>query len=342
MGGQVRDFLSQGSGQPNSTYEKGFFYPWVAMFANPGDDINAANYNDPATVTAYGIAGGGGDFANWFGRDDSGTFNVVDLVYAASSGVGGSPYESVTAYNPDTLISDISDALDLMLEAIDDFGQNTLQDAVDTAVLQVDTLIGTDYISDRVAAFRTRQDTAYLRDVSQLYAGLWEAGAIVGTQTFIAAALLKNESTRQVTDYETSLQVAQQGMRLQMLGQLISTAVSIAQAKMAARQSYAGSRMDHLRFTTTVKQDQQDKDLEYLTHDVTWDLDMMGYASNALGALYGAQIVPRTQTKGERLLAALNSSISIGIQGGMALGSPQGGLALGGVNFLTSLLTMPQ
>lgn len=341
MAKPVQEWASQGSGQPNTAYEKGYFYPWAAMFFNPIGDTSAGGF-DPADITAYGGAGDDGPFSNWFGIDASGTFNIADLVYAASTNVGGSPYEAVTAYNPDALLADIDAALTLMEDSIESLGETVLLDAIELAAEYVDTLMGDTAITDLVASYSERQDTAYARDVANLYAGLWEGSAIVGTQTFIAAALLKNERNREVSEYEKSLQVANQSQRTQLISQLISMAVDISLRKMQARQAYAGTRMDYAKMTVLTKQDQMEKDLEYETRNATWDLDTMQYAWNALGALYGAQQTPRTQTKGERLLAAVNSSISLGIQGGLALGNPGGGLALGVGNFITQLLLAPR
>ena len=193
-----------------------------------------------------------------------------------------------------------------------------------------------------VAAFSTRQNTGFNRDVSALFAGLWEAGAIIGTQAISAAALLRNDRNRALTEYELQLQVNRQGMRTQLVSQLLSTAVNIAFQKMQVRQALVGNEIDVMRYVVSAKQDQQDKDLEYITKDLVYDLDLMQYAQNALGSIYGAQQVPRQQTKGERLLAAVSGSISTGINAGLALGSPAAGIGLGAVNLATQLLLTPR
>ncbi len=331
MGARVQDWASQGSGQPNETYEKGVFFPYVAMLFNPPDTGGTA---DPTTADYT-------DSVNWFGNANS-TFNVADLVYAASTNVGGSPFESVTAYNPDALLSEVEAALALMEDSVEGLDDSALTDAIDLAATYIDQLMGENNISDLTALYSQRQDTAYARDVANLYAGLWEGGAIIGTQTFVAAALLKNERNREVSEYEKSLEVSNQSQRVQLLSQLVSLALDITLRKMQARQALVGPRMDYTKMTALTKQDQMEKDLEYETRDATWDLDLIQYAQNALGAIYGAQTTPRTQTKGERLLAAVNSSISLGIQGGLALGNPGGGFALGATNLLTNLLLTPR
>jgi hypothetical protein len=326
--GKLSDWASaQGSGQPSTSYEKGVYYPWSVLLSNPVAAPESADWSASR---------------DWFGSSADGTFNVTDIVYRESSGVGGSPYESVTAYNPDSLIAEIEDAMDEMENAISDFEDDLLDESAQQATEIYQTILGDNSIDDLVDAFRVRQDSAYLRDVSTLYAGLWEYGAIVGTQTFIGAALLKNENNRAVTEYEKNLRVNHESMRMQMIGNLVNTAVGIATQRMQARQAMAGSRIDALRFITTVKMDQQSKDLEYMTRDSTWDLDLIQYAQNALGAIYGAQTTPRTQTNGERLLAAINSSVSMGIQGGLAIRSTQAGLALGAFNLVTQALLAPR
>jgi hypothetical protein len=312
-------WAGQASGFPSAGYEKQVLYPWAAILNNvePKATPTWSDYSEVATGA-----------------------NIFDLVGNAIN--AGSPYENVTAYNPDQLIRDIKDALDDLKSEIDDYDEETLNDAVRQASEQVDALMGTSNIADLVELYRTRMDTAYNRDVSALYAGLWEAGAIVGTQTFAAAAMMKNERSKQVSEYELQLEVNRQSARMSLVGDLLNKAFNISVQKMQMRQMQLGAEFDRLKFVVTTKQDQQDKDLEYLTKHLTYDLDLLQYATNGLGAIYGAQQVPRQQTKGERLLAALSSSVSMGIQGGMALGSPGAGVGLGAFNLFSQLLLTPR
>lgn len=328
MAGKIQDWASQGSGQPNQTYELGVFYPWAYMLSNPSDTApESADYTQ---------------FQDWFGLDSAGDFSVADLVYQASTNVGGSAYAGVLAFDPDDLISAVEDALDDMEVAVSDFGTDLIASAITIADDNADIALGESNIPDLTALYQARQDTAYNRDVANLYAGLWEGSAIVGTQTFVAAALLKNERNREVSEYEKSLELSRQSQRAQLVGQIMSTAIGIASQKMQAAQALVGTKIDYLRIVALAKQDQIDKDLEYVTRNATWDLDLMQYAQNALGSIYGAQQAPRQQTKGERLLAAVNSSISLAIQGGLALGNPGVGVALGATNLITQLLLTPR
>lgn len=306
-------WASQSAGFPSDTYATQVLFPW-AKILNDVNPTGTPSYSSYSTINGETI------------------FSLIEEAM-----VSGSPYENVTAYNPDSIIADIRTALDDLRDTISDYDEDTLNDAVTQASERVDELMGTDNIPDLVALFRERHDLAYNRDVSNVYAGLWEAGAIVGTQTFAAAALLKAEHDREVSEYEKNLQITRQAQRTQLVGQLLQMAVNTALQKAQMRQSLVGTNLDYLKFVTTAKQDQQDKDLEYLTRHLTYDLDLMQYATNALGAIYGAQQVPRQQTKGERLLAALNTSISLGIQSGLALGSPAAGFGMGGLNLLAQL-----
>lgn len=328
MGDRVQNWASQGSGQPNTTYDKGVFYPYIAMLHNPSGLT-------PETPSYL-------DSSDFFGNSDS-MFNIADLVYEASSNtLGASPYASIAAYNPDSLIQEVEDALARMGDAVDEFDSSVFVDAINEAAEYVDTLLGENNIPQLAADYAARSDTAFNRDVAALFAGLWEGSAIANTQTFAAAALLRNERNREVAEYERGLETARQSQRAQIASALFTAYVDIASRKMQAQQAMAGTKMDYLKLVTIVKQDQIEKDVEYATKDLTWDLDLMQYVQNGIGAIYGAQQTPRLQTKGERLLAAVNTSISLGIQGGLALGSPAGGIALGAGNLLTQLLLTPR
>jgi hypothetical protein len=64
------------------------------------------------------------------------------------------------------------------------------------------------------------------------------------------------------------------------------------------------------------------------------------YGFSSIGALYGAQVVNRSQTKGERLMALITGSASAGIQGGMAMGSPQAGVGMGALQAVGGALLL--
>jgi hypothetical protein len=327
--GFIRDWAQQAAGAPPAGYETHVLYPWASIVHN----IDPGTGGEGGTPAAYT------DYDNFFDLDDSGMFNVMTELYALRRDGDGSVYDGLAAYNPDDHITRLEQALDRFQNEIDGYDvASDLPQAIEIAREQAAVLMDDDSIDDAVDAFEARQRTDHLEAVSSTLMGLWDAGAILSTQALQAVAILEDGRQRTVAEYSAKLRLGREDQRIQSATQFATVILQRRDREVALRQAYIGAALDSLRYTVTVKQDQQDKDVEYLIADKFWDLSLLQQALNANSAIYGAQIVPRAQTKGERLMAALNGAASMGIQGGMATGSPEGGVALGGMSLLSGLL----
>lgn len=101
-------------------------------------------------------------------------------------------------------------------------------------------------------------------------------------------------------------------------GMQIQRALARAQARSELARQRIIAKMDETSFNA---------DME--AKDATWDLEILQYHWNAMGAYTGAAVVPRAQTARERFLSSVFSSISLGYQGGQAVGSVGGGIGIG-------------
>lgn len=339
--GKLREWAQQAAGAPPTSYEPHVLYPWAGIMHNvdPGGGY-AVKADGTGTVTVGSAPTAFASyFEDFFGLDEDGVFNVATELYSLRRDGEGSVFQNVVAIDPSSEISRINEALDQMQTNVTNYGNTTnLPEAVQTALAQADLLLPDDDIDTVIAAVEARALTDHLAGVSRMLSGIWEAGGIISTHTLNAMAILEDGHQRSVTAETTKLRAARRETRSRIALQLVDRASAQQDQKVMLSQAYLAAALDVMKYSLTAKQDQLAMQVEYDLADRMWDLDLLKEALSANSAIYGAQVVPRAQTKGERLLAALSGSMSMGIQGGMAMGSPEAGLALGGVNFLSQML----
>jgi hypothetical protein len=315
MGG-IREWASQAAGQPPTGYEAHVLNTWAALAFNVA----------PSDITTYT------NIDNFFGNDESGTGDLTV----------GNFNENMVAYDPDDLLADVTDAFEEFKAAVRDYdATEVIRTAVNEAVGNIDTLIPEEAINDAVDVFAEKSKAEYQRAVTDTLTGLWEAGAILSTQAIGKVAILGRARLLANREYEARLRFQWRNDQLTAQAQLVSAAVQAAGAELDANRAFCALMMDRAKVHVTAKQDQKEKDLEYLVKHITWDMNILQeYGFSSIGALYGAQVVNRSQTKGERLMSLITGSASAGIQGGMAMGSPEAGVGLGALQAVGGALLL--
>lgn len=266
--------------------------------------------------------------------------NVMDAMLLATSGIGGSPYAAVTAYDP-------ADDLALVQTRYDDWATDL--DAIDPSALMTEwvgdavtlatTLVPTAEIDDAVNAFEARSQAAYMRNVSRFASGMFDIGAVMTSQFGMGLAQMELDRQDQLNDMDGRLRLLGERERSETARALTGQLSQIYLSKLQEQRAGIGGQLDISRIAASMYQDQIGLDLEYEVKDATWDLELFQYPMSNIGALSGALQTYKAQTKGERLAANIMTSASFGLQVGTALGSPGAGVA-GGVGLLaTQLLT---
>jgi hypothetical protein len=324
MAGKVREFFSA-QGAPPTGYEPHVLLPWATIFSNK-DPGNSGTPWDWAAV---------GDF---FGKDGTDkTFNIASELYALREEEAGNPYAGVAAYDPTALVGRVEDALDRMSDALESGGA-TLAEYVAEAMEQANVVMPDDNIDDLLDAMEERSLTDHQQAVSRTLVALWLDGGVNSTVAGNRLAMLEDGRARTLAEQTAKLRLIREDQRSQLAVQMLQVGVSWRDRDVTFTQALISSALDSLRIVTTIEQDRRDKDVEYVMAERFYNLGLLQEALMANSAMYGAAVTPRGQTRGERLAAALSGSVSMGIQGGTALGNPAAGVALGGANFLMQML----
>lgn len=265
--------------------------------------------------------------------------NVADYFLAATSAVGGSPYSGLAAYDPATDLAanqDLFDAWQTDLTAAD--AETDIAAHVTAATTAAGTLVTSSEIDDAVDAFEQRSKGAYLREVSRAAVGMFDVGAVLTTQFGMMLAHMERDRADQLNEMDSRLRLLAERERYEAATNLAIEMTRFQITKLGEQRAAVGGQMDLSKLAIAALQDQQGIDVKYEVEDALWDLNLISYPLNHIGALSGAVALHRQQTPGERLAASVLTSGSFGLQVGTALKSPAAGLAAGGLSLATQLL----
>ena len=266
--------------------------------------------------------------------------NIFDATVAASSGVGGSPYAAIEAYDPSEDVEAVQERYDAWTEDLDaiDVEQLIADWAVASTTAAAYT-VPTSEIDGAVDAFEARSQAAFMRNVSRFAVGMWDIGAVMSTQYGMGLASMELDRQEQLNDMDSRLRLLAERERFETSRTFTGEMARLYMAKLQEQRAGIGGRLDIARIGAALYQDQIGLNLGYEIKDATWDIELYQAAMGNIGALSGAIQTYKAQTPGERLAAAITTSGSFGLQVGTALGSPVAGV-IGGVGMLaTQLLT---
>lgn len=265
--------------------------------------------------------------------------NVFDFFKAATSAVGGSPYATVEAHDPDESLTANQERYDEWTEILDAMDPETdIAAFVAAAATSADTLVPSTEIDDVVDAFEARSKGAYLREVSRYAIGMFDVGAVMTTQFGMGLAHMERDRADQLNDLDARLRLMAERERFTSATQLAIEMARYQQFQVQEQRASVGGLVDISKLDIAARQDQIGLDLGYEVNDAIWDLELINYPLQHIGALSGAVALHKQQTPGERLAAGVLQSGSFGLQVGTALGSPAAGIAAGGLSLFTQLM----
>lgn len=327
--GKIGDWISAPAGGGSSQTLSTTFHSEAAQWAAWLNGVNP-------------VAGSGASdhFAS-YGDYDTQNFNVKNAMIAASSAQGGNPYLYKFSIDPTSLLEDIDTRYeDLMHYLQYDVDPDTaLMQAIDDVLAKFDDkLFSSDAINDMVKANRESSDVALAQDVSRMSAALMDQRAIFNTQYESAIAVLEIQRNLELRNFEYRLRLANSDQRNQMAVSLAQQVVALQLQEYNAKRDAFAAAMDRAKFNLVARNDRLTMDLQFETRARLWDLELFPYGMSVIAGIRGAQLQPRGQTNGERLLATLGGAISGGINMGTATGNPVLGGVFGGAQFLMQTL----
>lgn len=274
------------------------------------------------------------------GFDGQAYGNVFDAIVNATSGVGGSPYAAIEAYDPSEDIEAVQARYDAWTEELDAIDvEQLIADWATASTTAANYTVPTSEIDNAVDAFEARSQAAFMRNVSRFASGMWDIGAVMTSQYGMGLASMELDRQEQLNDMDSRLRLLAERERFETSRSFTGQMAQIYLAKLQEQRAGIGGQLDISRIGAALYQDQIGINLGYEVADANWDLGLFQQGITNIGALSGSLQTYKQQTGGERLAAAVTTSGSFGLQVGTALGSPAAGVIAGVGLLATQLLT---
>lgn len=263
---------------------------------------------------------------------------MSEKLIAASSDMGGNPYQFVEAYDPDADLANFQDRHDELDALVDALADADVSSAISLARTYYDTSIHSSAdIDTYIAAMEAASKGRHLREVARVHAGAFAIRAVQNSQLQISVGFLSSERENGIALEDSRLRLYNSRERAETVLRIADQLLRHKLAKIQATEGAFRAQFDIGRFRIAAKQDQLGFNLEMETKDALYDLELFAYYGNALASINGAAVLPRAQTTNERIAGAFLTSTSFGLQTGVAMGSPQAGIAGGLVSLASQL-----
>lgn len=266
--------------------------------------------------THYALIGGSIAAALSGGTDPDGTSVLPGgvLDYLNTSLAGGNPYSTAFAYDPENDLTDVQDLIDDYIAAAAAVDPATdFTSLLATALTGVGTLISSTHIDDEVDAFETKTAPAFARSVNRLTGPMASANATTSSAFVIGMALLERGRSTEIDEYRAKLNSNLQQQRAALGQQFVSEMSAMLARKNDGLRAAAMLQHEMSRSKIIANREFLSEELELDFKDVTYELELFGYANQTLAAGLGAPSRPVGPSKASTQLAStLSAAATIG------------------------------
>lgn len=244
-----------------------------------------------------------------------GSTMTMDIVTAMNTAqTGGSPYVSVTAYDPDTEVA-------AMLSAISDFetlvallSSGTGLDTVISDILST-TRIDTE-VDNAVTEFSADlADRLTVEVLPRFQAGMRDINAVVSSAFTIGQAVIETSQTRQVSKYSSEL-------HLQEAKSYNENSLQIIALKLEYQKFLSHQTIEANRIKIVAKTEEAETNLEIDEADASWDLEVFQHGANMLAAIGGGTALSQKKKK-NKMASAIGGAMT-GAAAGAMIGAEVG------------------
>lgn len=275
---------------------------------------------------------------DWLTQTGSDTVES-SMVDAMNACLDGSPYASMTAYDPATRLTSMDTAIASFNTRVDALNPDgDWEDAVDVAVAKADADVFDDtYITADVAAFRANLDERIQDEVlPRFQAGLRDVNAVMSSAFVMGEALIEASANREVAKYETDMRVKFHIQRNEFILKAIEAILRDQMAQVEMEKNVAHYTIEANRLGVVSLKEKKDTENTILVKNGRWDIETFQYGANLLAAIGGGVVTPTSPNGPSTAQSAIGGALSgasiggaIGGGGGALIGAGLGAL-LGG------------
>jgi hypothetical protein len=260
------------------------------------------------------------------------------MVDAMNAALDGSPYSSMTAYDPSTPLAAMDTAVgafNTRVDALDADGD--WEDATDTVVAKADAAVFDDtYIDADIAAFRAKLNETIVNTVlPRFQAGLRDVNAVMSSAFVIGEGIIEGMANTDVTKYGTDLRVKLNLQRNDFVVKGVESVLRNLYAIVESEKNVAHYTIEAERMRVAALKEKKDAENTILVKNGRWDLETFQYGANLLAAIGGGTVVPNATDGPSTLNSAIGGALSGAAIGGAVGGGngwvTGGGALLGGI-----------
>lgn len=261
------------------------------------------------------------------------------MVAKMNTALGGSPYGSMTAYDPATPLAAMVTAIGAFNTRVDALSpQSDFDTAVAAVQAQLDAEVFDDtYINADIAAFAAVVD-ANLQNVviPRFQAGLRDVNAVMSSAFVIGESIIESMATNDKTKYGTELRTKLNLQRNDAIMKGVESVLRNLFAQVELEKNVAHYTVEAKRMDIAASKEKKDTENTILVKNGRWDLETFQYGANLLAAIGGGTVVPsggdgpsqvQSILGGALTGAATGSNVTGGNAWGTGIGAVVGGIA---------------
>lgn len=265
--------------------------------------------------------------------DQTGTDTIESsMVDSMNDALGGSPYTSMTAYDPSTPLTAMDTAVgafNTRVDALDPDGD--WETMVDSVVAKADAAVFDDtYVNADIAAFRAELEDQLTNTVlPRFQAGLRDVNAVMSSAFVIGESIIEGMLTNDVTKYGTDLRLKLNIQRNDFIVKGVESVLRNLYAIAELEKNVAHYTIESQRMRVAALKEKKDTENSILVKNGRWDLETYQYGANLLAAIGGGTVVPSSADGPSSLQSAIGGALS-GAAVGAAVGQGNGWITGGG------------
>ena len=228
--------------------------------------------------------------------NQTGSDSIEDsMVDKMNDALGGSPYSSMTAYDPATRLTAITNAVaayNTLIDAMDyevDWG-----DMVDKAVADADAdIFGTTEVNAAVSAFGDELDDQIENIVlPRFQRGLQDVNAVMSSAFVIGESIIEGMRDRDVARFSADLSIKNYLQRNDFVIKGIEQMLKLHLFRIDGEKNVAHYTAEINRLGMIGEKEKKDSENLISVKDGKWDLEIFQYGANLLAAIGGGTLIP--------------------------------------------------
>lgn len=262
---------------------------------------------------------------------------TMEAVMDSALGASGNPYTGEVAYDPDTDIATMQNAVTASKTKVD--AQSPEADWAsfyDTVYAKVNTLSGLETeVSDSVAKFEANQRKRHLQALARLSAQMADINAVGSSQYIMGMALLEAEYASNVDEFESRMRITlkdKQNILVQQIAlQATQQVMSLYSRSIETDIGMTQAQLEVSRMKVIAKGEETSYNMDMAVREGLWDLEVFTHGAGLLASITGAaRVVPDKPSRGRSALSGALGGASIGAKVGGGMGALIGG-GIGGL-----------